>query len=47
MRLSEVINNGANILKKNNIPNFFLDSEILISKILEKKREYILSLIHI
>ena len=42
MRLSEVINNGANILKKNNIPNFFLDSEILISKILEKKREYII-----
>ena len=42
MRLLEVINNGANILKKNNIPNFFLDSEILISKILEKKREYII-----
>ena len=42
MRLLEVINNGANILKKNNIPNFFLDSEILICKILQKKREYII-----
>ena len=34
MRLSEVIIEGANILKKNNIPSFFLDSEILIGKIL-------------
>jgi len=42
MKLSEVINKGANILKKNNIPNFFLDSEILIGKILDKKREFII-----
>lgn len=42
MKLSEVINKGANILKKNNIPSFFLDSEILIGKILNKKREFII-----
>ena len=42
MKLSEVINKGANILKKNNIPSFFLDSEILIGKILDKKREFII-----
>ena len=42
MKLSEVIIKGANILKKNNIPSFFLDSEILIGKILDKKREFII-----
>jgi release factor glutamine methyltransferase len=42
MRLSEVITEGANILKKNNISSFFLDSEILIGKILDKKREFII-----
>ena len=42
MRLSEAITKGANILKKNNIPSFFLDSEILIGKILDKKREFII-----
>ena len=42
MRLLEVITKGANILKKNNIPSFFLDSEILIGKILDKKREFII-----
>ena len=42
MKLSEVITIGANILKKNNIPSFFLDSEILIGKILDKKREFII-----
>ena len=42
MKLSEVISKGANILKKNNIPSFFLDSEILIGKILDKKREFII-----
>ena len=41
MRLSEVITKGANILKKNNIQNFFLDSEILMGKIINKKREFI------
>ena len=42
MRLSEVIIKGANILKKNNIPNFFLDSEILLGKILDKERKFII-----
>ena len=42
MKISEVITKGANILKKKNIPNSFLDSEILIGKILNKKREFII-----
>ena len=42
MKLSEAIIEGANILKKNNIPSFFLDSEILIGKVLDKKREFII-----
>ena len=42
MKLSKVITEGANILKKNNIPSFFLDSEILIGKVLDKKREFII-----
>ena len=42
MRLLEVITEGANILKKKNIPNFFLDSEILMGKVLDKKREFII-----
>ena len=42
MKLSEAIIEGANILKKNNIPSFHLDSEILIGKILDKKREFII-----
>ena len=42
MRLSEAITKGANILKKNNISSFLLDSEILIGKILDKKREFII-----
>ena len=42
MILSEAIIKGANILKKNNIPSFFLDSEILMGKILDKKREFII-----
>ena len=42
MRLLEVIREGANILKKKNITNFFLDSEILMGKVLEKEREFII-----
>ena len=41
MNLSEAINEGASLLKKKNIPNFFLDSEILMGKILGKEREYL------
>ena len=42
MKISEAITKGADILKKRNIPNFFLDSEILIGKVLDKKREFII-----
>ena len=42
MKLQNVIKEGADILKKKNIPNFFLDSEILMGKILDKKREFII-----
>ena len=42
MRLLEVITEGASILKEKNIPNSFLDSEILMGKVLNKKREFII-----
>ena len=42
MRLSEAIFEGANILQKKNIQSFFLDSEILMGKTLNKKREYLI-----
>ena len=42
MRLSEVVIRGANILKKKDIPNSFLDAEILISKVLDKKKDFII-----
>jgi release factor glutamine methyltransferase len=42
MNALELINAGSNKLKKNKIATFRLDSEILLSKILEKKREEIL-----
>ncbi|AFS47886.1 hypothetical protein HIMB5_00011420 [alpha proteobacterium HIMB5] len=42
MKLSEVITKGANILKKKNIPTFSLDSEILMSQILQKKKEFVI-----
>ena len=42
MRLSEAITRGKNILKKKNIPNFSLDSEILMRKVLKRKKEFII-----
>ena len=42
MKLSEVITKGANILKKNNIPNSLLDSEILLRNILCKRKDFII-----
>ena len=42
MRLSEAIFEGANILQEKNIQSFFLDSEILMGKTLNKKREYLI-----
>ena len=43
MKASEVIKLGSNILKKCKIPSFILDSEILLSKTLNKSREEILT----
>ena len=42
MNCSEILNNGKNFLKKNNIQNPILDSELLLSKVLNKTREDIL-----
>ena len=42
MKLSEIITEGANILKKKNIPSYLVDSEILMGKILDKKREFVI-----
>ena len=42
MNILELINIGSNKLKYKGIPSYKLDSEILISKVLDKKRENIL-----
>ena len=42
MKVLEIINFGSNLLKERNIPSHILDSEILLSKILNKSREEIL-----
>ncbi len=42
MNCSEILNNGKNFLKKNNIKSPILDSELLLSKVLNKTREDIL-----
>ena len=41
MNLRDVINHGSSVLQKNRIKSAKLDSEILISKVLGKKRETI------
>ena len=43
MQILELIKYGSQKLKNNNIATFMLDSEILLAKILNKKREEILS----
>jgi release factor glutamine methyltransferase len=43
MLISELINNGSQILKKNNIFSHLLDSELIISCILNKSREKLLT----
>ena len=43
MLISELINNGSQILKKNNIFSHLLDSELIISSILKKSREKLLT----
>ena len=42
MKIETAIQQANNILKKRNIRNYLLDSELLISKVLNKEREYIL-----
>ena len=42
MNAFEVIKFGSNLLKEKKIPSFILDSEILLSKILNKTRENVL-----
>ena len=42
MKVSEVIKIGSNLLRKKNIQSHILDSEILLSKTLNKSREEIL-----
>ncbi len=42
MNCIEILNNGKNFLKKNKIKNPILDSELLLSKALNKSREEIL-----
>ncbi len=42
MNINELINNGSIELKKNNIRSYLLDSEILLSRVLRKKREELL-----
>ncbi len=42
MNLQSVLNEGSKFLKNNNIPNSKLDSEILMSKIINKDRKFII-----
>ena len=39
MEVLELINSGSRELKNNNVNSYRLDSEILLAKILKKKRE--------
>ena len=39
MNYNEILNNGSNYLKKYNFKNSLLESELLLSKVLNKKRE--------
>ncbi len=43
MQIIDLINLGSNQLKKNKINSYMLDSEILLSKVLNKKREDLLT----
>tara|TARA_Y100000591_G_C21786831_1_gene674274 strand:+ start:138 stop:977 length:840 start_codon:yes stop_codon:yes gene_type:complete len=42
MRTLDIINYGSNFLKDSKIPSYVLDSELLLSKVLNKSREEIL-----
>jgi release factor glutamine methyltransferase len=43
MIISEIINTGSKILKNKNIRSHMIDSEIILSKVLNKKREFVLT----
>ena len=42
MNYQEILRRGESFLKKNKIKNPFLDSELILSKVINKKREEIL-----
>ena len=42
MNIKNILDQGATILKKNNIPNPHLDSEILLSETINKDKKYII-----
>ena len=42
MKIQDLINDGSKYLRNNNIMSYKIDSEILMSKVLKKKREYII-----
>ncbi len=42
MNYNDILREGENILKKNNIKNPYLDSELILSRVVDKKREDIL-----
>ena len=42
MNIENILDQGMNILKENNIPNPYLDSEILLSESINKDKKYII-----
>ena len=42
MNYNQILKEGENFLKKNNIKNSYLDTELILSKVTNKKREEIL-----
>ena len=42
MNIENILDRGVATLKKNNIPNPYLDSEILLSKSISKDQKYII-----
>ena len=42
MNIQDILTQGVNILKKNKIPNPYLDSEILLSKSINRDKKYII-----
>ena len=42
MNYNEILKNGENFLRKNNIKNSYLDAELILTKVVNRKREEIL-----